>query len=102
MKIQTNQETIDAIKTVMEGQELSNIRIYIAGAGCSGPSFGLTLDKEGVKDVKNEEHGVSFLMVKDIYDQVGDMIVELASGGYIVKPVNSTESSCGSCVGSCG
>ncbi len=102
MKIQTNQETIDAIKTVMEGQELGNIRIYLAGSGCSGPSFGLTLDKEGVKDVKNDEHGVSFLMVEDIYNQVGDMIVELASDGYIVKPVNASEGSCGSCSGSCG
>lgn len=48
MKIQTNQETIGAMKAVMADQEHDGIRIYIAGMGCSGPTFGLTLDKEGV------------------------------------------------------
>jgi len=35
MKIQTNQETVDAIKTVIEQQkdQPDNIRIYIAGMG---------------------------------------------------------------------
>ncbi len=35
MKVQTNQETIDAIKAVVEQQDSAakNIRIYIAGMG---------------------------------------------------------------------
>ncbi len=35
MKVQTNQETVDAIKAVIEQQEdkNKNIRIYIAGMG---------------------------------------------------------------------
>ena len=35
MKIQTNQETVDAIKSIVEQQadQPSNIRIYIAGMG---------------------------------------------------------------------
>lgn len=102
MKIQTNQETLDAIKTVMADQEFDSVRIYIAGMGCSGPTFGLTLDKEGVNDVKSEEHGLTFLMTKDNYDQVGDMVVELTSGGYLVKPVTPLEVGCASCAGSCG
>lgn len=104
MKIQTNQETLDAIKGVMadQGEELDGIRIYIAGMGCSGPTFGLTLDKEGVDDVRNEEHGMTFLMTKDNYEQVGDMIVELTSGGYMVKPVTPLATGCSSCAGSCG
>ncbi len=102
MKIQTNQETVEAIKKIMEDQEYKSIRIYIAGTGCSGPSFGLTLDKEGVNDVRNDEHGLTFLMTKDNYDQAGDMIVELTAGGYLVKPVKSLESGCSSCAGSCG
>lgn len=102
MKIQTNQETLDAIKAVMAEQEHDSVRIYIAGMGCSGPTFGLTLDKEGVDDVKSEEHELTFLMAKDNYDQVGDMIVELTSGGYVVKPVTPLAVDCGSCAGSCG
>ncbi|MBI9012587.1 MAG: hypothetical protein JEZ08_10195 [Clostridiales bacterium] len=102
MKIQTNKETLDAIKIVMADQEYDSIRLYIAGMGCSGPTFGLTLDKEGVNDVKSEEHGLTFLMTKDNYDQVGDMIVELTSAGYLVKPVTALEVGCASCAGSCG
>lgn len=102
MKIQTNKETLDAIKAVMADQEYDSVRVYIAGMGCSGPTFGLTLDKEGVDDVKSEEHGLTFLMTKDNYEQAGDMIVELTSGGYMVKPVTAVEVSCASCAGSCG
>lgn len=104
MKIQTNQETIDAIKAVLENQEenLDGIRIYIAGVGCSGPTFGLTIDNKGVDDVTNEEHGLTFLMTRDNFEQVGDMIVELTSGGYLVKPVTPVATGCASCGGSCG
>lgn len=41
-------------------------------------------------------------MSKEIYEQVGDVVVELTGGGYLVKPVAQGESSCGSCSGSCG
>ncbi len=35
MKVQTNQETVDAIKAVIDQQdaEMKNVRIYIAGMG---------------------------------------------------------------------
>lgn len=102
MKIQTNQETLEAIKNITADQEPNSIRIYIAGSGCSGPTFGLTLDKEGVNDVKNDEYGMTFLMSKDNYDQAGDMIVKLAEGGYLVKPITPPKSGCSSCAGSCG
>lgn len=104
MKINTNQETIDAIKGIVSQQEtqMEGIRIYIAGMGCSGPTFGLTLDNEGVDDVRNDEHGLTFLMTRANYDQVGDMIVELTQGGYLVKPVTPVATGCASCGGSCG
>jgi len=41
-------------------------------------------------------------MSKEIHDQVGDIVVELANGGYMVKPAVQAESACGSCSGSCG
>jgi len=41
-------------------------------------------------------------MAKDIYEQTGDIMVELSGGGYMVKPVEQAESECGSCSGSCG
>lgn len=104
MNIQTNQETIEAIKLIVNQQEdqADNIRVYIAGMGCSGPSFGLTLDEIADADLVDESHDVKFIMAKEIHDQVGDIIVELTDGGYLVKPVNEVASACGSCSGSCG
>ncbi len=104
MKIQTNQETIDAIKALVEQQkdQPANVRVYIAGMGWGGPSFGLTLDelKDG-EDLVDTTNDVKFIMAKEIYDQIGDVVVELTAGGYMVKPVNQQESACGSCSGSC-
>lgn len=104
MKILTNDQTVEAIKEVMASQEgqPQNIRLYIAGMGCSGPSFGLTLDEKSDTDLVDDASGVSFIMGSDIYEQIGDMVVEITDGGYLVKPVNPPESACGSCAGSCG
>jgi len=104
MKVETNQETIEAIKKLVEQQEdqPKNIRIYIAGMGCSGPSFGLTMDELTETDLVDESNDIKFIMGKDIHDQVGDVMVKLTDGGYLVKPMIETESACGSCSGSCG
>ena len=105
MKIKTNQETVDAIKALLEQQkdQADNVRIYIAGMGWGGPSFGLTLDELNKEDdLVDESQEVKFLMAKDIYDQVGDMLVELTAGGYLVKPLGQSDADCGSCSSSCG
>jgi len=104
MKIQTNQETVEAIKGIVKQQadQPSNVRIYIAGMGWSGPSFGLTLDELSENDLQDDTNDVTFIMAKDIYEQIGDIMVELSGGGYMVKPVQQAESACGSCSGSCG
>lgn len=104
MKVQTNQETVEAIKGISSQQadQPSNVRIYIAGMGWSGPSFGLTLDELSENDLKDESNDVTFIMAKDIYEQTGDIMVELSGGGYMVKPIEQSDSDCGSCAGSCG
>jgi len=104
MKVQTNQETVDAIKGIVEQQadQPGNVRIYIAGMGWSGPSFGLTLDELSENDLKDDANDVTFIMAKDIYEQIGDIMVELSGGGYMVRPIQQSESECGSCSGSCG
>ncbi len=104
MKIQTNQETIEAIKKIIETQaeHPDNIRIYVAGKGCSGPSFGLSLDDiNQEEDLTYTESDVNFVMSKEIYAEVGDMSVLCVEGGYMVKPVVAKESACGSCGGGC-
>ncbi|MBN2796331.1 MAG: hypothetical protein JXR88_13050 [Clostridia bacterium] len=50
----------------------------------------------------DDTNDVTFIMEEDIYDQIGDVIVQLTGGGYLVRPVEQGESACGSCSGSCG
>lgn len=99
MKILTTSATIDAIKGVIEAQEgkPQNIRLFMAGMGWSGPSFGLALDEQKDNDAINTEHGISFVMEKDLYEQFGEMRVEYMNNGYFVGPSNQEESDCGSC-----
>ncbi|WP_459130131.1 hypothetical protein [Guggenheimella bovis] len=101
MKIQTNAQTIAEIKKVIEENpgEGSMVRLFVAGVGCSGPSFGLALDERNEGDEYYEEDGLGFLMEKAVYDQMGDAIVEFSDGGYLVYPVNQPEGGCSSCSG---
>lgn len=63
--------------------------------------MGISLDEKNEDDVADESNDVTFIMEKDIYDQMGDMKVEFQGNGYMVTPVDQAPSSCGSCSGSC-
>ncbi|MDN5352608.1 MAG: iron-sulfur cluster insertion protein [Clostridiales bacterium] len=103
MYIATNQETCEKIGEVLAAQadKPQNIRIFIAGMGCSGPSFGLGLDDANEQDLVETVNGVNFVLEKSVYDTVGEIKIEWVGNGYSVQPVNPQPSSCGSC-SSCG
>lgn len=104
MKINTTAQTIEEIKSIIaqnpdEGKE---VRIYMAGMGCSGPAFGLALDSRGDDDIVYEEDGQSFIMAPDFFNQYGDFVVEYTERGYLVEPVDKDilgPSACSSCSG---
>ena len=103
MNIKTNDETVDEIKKILQEHtdQPANVRIYVAGMACSGPSFGLALDEKNDSDLEYLSDGLNFIMDREVYEQFGDIIVEFTGGGYLVKPVNQPESACSSCSGSC-
>ena len=103
MNITTNSETVNEIKKIMEenADQPANVRIYVAGLGCSGASFGLSLDEKKDEDIEFVFEGLNFIMENTVFDQFGDFIVEYVWNGYKVVPVNQPESACGSCSGSC-
>lgn len=104
MYVKTDTSTCKEINNVFEAQpdKPRNVRIYIAGSGCSGPSFGLGLDDFSENDFQEISKGVNFLVDKKLYEEYGEMLVEWVGNGYSVKPVTPIESGCGSCSGSCG
>lgn len=103
MKIEIGQETIDEIKKIIESQSdrPANVRIFVAGHGCSGPSLGLALDELKDSDLVDQVSEVTFVMDKDVHEQMGDVKVEYVGNGYYVSPVNQVESGCSSCGGGC-
>lgn len=104
MYISTNEATCEEIKKVLDaqGEKPQNIRVAIAGMSCSGPSFGLGLDDVKETDYTEEINGINFVIQKDIFDSMGEILVSYAGSGYVVRPVIQPESACGSCAGSCG
>ena len=105
MTIKTTPETIAEVKSVLEQnpEEAQAIRVYLAGMGWSGPSWGLALDEQKDEDLIYEEDGVKFLMEKDVFEQFGEFHVEYTDSGYIVQPTNQTggDGACSSCAGGC-
>lgn len=63
-----------------------NIRIYFAGVGCGGPSFGIALDEQEEDDLEYNLEGLHFIMSSDEYNKYGDMIIEDTGFGFVVRP----------------
>lgn len=104
MFIKTTPDTISEIKSIIEQnpEEGKAVRVYLAGMGWSGPSWGLALDEQKDGDEVYTEDGLTFLMEKDLNVQFGEMTVEYTDHGYIVQPSTVAESDgCSSCSG-CG
>lgn len=99
MYFKTNDKTCDEIKKILEGNEdqPKNVRIFVAGVGWAGPSFGLGLDKKKAADVYEEINGVTFVMEKDLYDEFGEITVDYKNTGYLVAPTDQDPADCGSC-----
>lgn len=104
MKIITTTQTIEEIKSIIaqNPDEGNDVRIYVAGMGCSGPAFGLALDTRNNEDIVYEEGGQIFIMEPNFFEQFGDFKVEYTQRGYLVEPVNKDvlgPSDCGTCSG---
>ncbi|SCZ78631.1 hypothetical protein [Acidaminobacter hydrogenoformans] len=102
LRVETNPETLVEIAKVVEAQEgPKNVRIFVAGYACSGPSLGLALDDVKEADFSHKQGEINFVMDKELFENLGDIKVEFVGNGYLVQPVEQAEGGCGSCSG-CG
>ncbi len=60
-----------------EGKKESSLRVYISGGGCSGYSYGLTLDETiASNDLVFEEHGVKVLVDPESMKMLSGCVVD--------------------------
>ncbi|AGA69650.1 Iron-sulfur cluster assembly accessory protein [Desulfitobacterium dichloroeliminans LMG P-21439] len=100
----------EKIKEVQKSQnkEGSYLRLYLAGFGCGGPSFGMTLeDAKTDVDVLDEEFGVSVITASTLSEYLEGAFIDFleneeASGFEIRLAKDFGGEGCGSSCGSCG
>src|SRR3712207_8873765 len=83
MKVEAAQTALDVLREILEEQtdKPTSIRMYFAGAACSGPSFGLALDDKKPSDVACQVEELEFVMDAQEYEQFGDMLIQDIGGG---------------------
>lgn len=88
-----------------EGKESWGLRIYNAGGGCCGPSYGLDLDETPASnDEVIEKNGLKVFIDKSTYDNLSGMQLDYYEGGeqegFIIS--GGAAPSCSSGCSTCG
>lgn len=98
------------VKEVQKAQNKENayLRLYLAGFGCGGPSFGMTLEDEKTEiDILDEEHGVSIIVANTLTEYLEgayiDFVETETGGGFEIRLAKNFGPDCeSSCGGGCG
>ena len=106
MKVTLPQTAVDTLKDILQDNQdrPQTIRVYFAGIGWGGPSFGIALDEQKDSDTSYEVDGLTFIMDKNEYAQHGDIVIEDTGYGFRVIPENmkNDEGGCGGGCSGCG
>jgi iron-sulfur cluster insertion protein len=106
-KIIINEEAYNEFKSFLDENEVDNysIRINLAGFGCSGPAFNISVDDVKEGDVTQKVNDITFVVEEKLVDEFGGFKLlsteENEGRGLSLKPVIETEGGCGSCGGGC-
>lgn len=99
------------IKEVLKAQnkEDAMLRLYLAGAGCSGPNFGMALDDSKTdEDILEQEHGIKVIIEKKLTNYLEGAIIDFVEsadgGGFEIRtPKANNGGACGDgCCSGCG
>lgn len=103
MKVTLDEKATVALKDVLKDKDSNTkIRIYFAGIGWGGPSFGLDLDEQKSDDKTCTIDGINFIMSEQDYIQYGDMTIKDTGYGFRVSPENTRDDGCGGGCSGCG
>ncbi|MBU5455181.1 HesB-like protein [Caproiciproducens sp. MSJ-32] len=106
-KILISEEAYKEFKAFLDENEVDNysIRINLAGFGCSGPAFNITVDEPQEGDLVEKVHDITFVVEENLIDEFGGFKLlsteENEGRGLSLKPIIEVEGGCGSCGGGC-
>jgi iron-sulfur cluster assembly accessory protein len=98
------EKALQLLKT--EGKEGWGLRVFIHGAGCCGPSYGLDIDEKAAEgDETVEKNGLKVFMDKEAAKSLTgkeiDFVKTEQGEGFVING-NEPPPSCGSGCSSCG
>lgn len=105
LKVTLSQEAYDEFKSFLDENGIDNysIRINLAGIGCSGPMFNISVDEAKEGDVVEKINDITFVVESQLIDEYGGFIIlsteENDGRGLSLRPVIQPEGGCGTCGG---
>lgn len=99
MNISVTEKAQEELKRILDkkGSDGKALRIYVAGVGWGGPSFGIALDEQKENDDVTNIGQYSFLVDKELIDTYGTFNVDYTNDwlrkGFHIVP-NRGGSSC--------
>lgn len=104
MKVTLPETAVNTLKDILKDNQdrPTNIRVYFAGIGWGGPSFGIALDEQKADDLEYDVEGLHFIMSKEDFDKYGNIVIEDTGYGFRVSPENISDGGCGGGCSGCG
>lgn len=104
MKVTLDEKATLVLKDILKDKNAdSKIRVYFAGIGWGGPSFGLALDEQKSDDKTYSIDGIDFIMSESDYNQYGNMVILDTGYGFKVAPESADDGDgCGGGCSGCG
>ena len=78
MSIKVDKEALAELKSILAEKEITEttVRLFVAGVGCSGPQFNLSIDEKNDDDLVAEEDGFTFVVEKGLVDEFGGFSIK--------------------------
>ena len=106
-KFLVSEEAYNEFKSFLDENEIENysIRINLAGFGCSGPAFNITVDEPTENDIVEKINDITLIADSKLVDEFEGFKLlsseENNGRGLSLRPVKEVEGGCGSCGGGC-
>ncbi len=102
--LEVTERAMKEFEAYFADKEASQIRIFLAPGGCSGPRLALALDDANENDEVHAVGKFEFIIEKKLFEDAKPLVVDLGGMGFAIESsleLGETSGGCSSCCGSC-